>query len=149
MSERYRVTASDREALVMLYSISSVLEHFEGQLKSLCHRVPNGWRDARMVQSRLNSLILSVLETVPVEQLKTIKHHMDLSTIHVGIRSAGKRPKDYWISSYDDLADLAEYATKAECLFCDGKQSCRLRDVLKELPIEGVSGLVVPCWKED
>lgn len=143
-----RVTASDREALVMLYSISSVLEHFEGQLKSICQRVPNGWLDARMIQSKLNNMIIAMLETIPVEQLKTIKHHMDLSTIHVGIRSAGKRPDDYWIMTYTDLADLAEYATKAECMFCEGKSSCRLREVLKELPIQEVSKLVVPCWKE-
>ena len=66
------------------------------------------------------------------------------------IKSAAGRDKNYWVMSYDDLADLAEYATKNECFCCDGaKNNCRLRQILKELPIQGVSKLIVNCWREE
>ena len=54
------------------------------------------------------------------------------------------------VTSYDDLADLADAATKNECFCCDGaKHNCRLRQILKELPIQGVSKLIVNCWREE
>ncbi len=87
---------------------------------------------------------------MPVEQLLTVKRQLDLTEIRIGIKSAAGRDKNYWVMSYDDLADLAEYATKNECFCCDGaKNNCRLRQILKELPIQGVSKLIVNCWREE
>lgn len=74
---------------------------------------------------------------------------IDIATIHVGVRAAGKRPDSMWVISYDDLADLAEYATKTQCMACNQMHKpCRLREILKDLPIDGVEKLVVGCWED-
>ena len=90
-----------------------------------------------------------VLDTVPIDQLKAIRAAMGIAEIHLGVKSAGKRPEDMWVISYQDLADLAEYATKTHCMACDQMHKpCRLREILRDLPIQGVEKLVVGCWEE-
>lgn len=148
MSDRKRLPAAGREALNALFATHSIMAGYAEQFKRLCERIPSGWRDFRMVQTKIESMLDKLLDTIPQEQLQTIKHHLEISTIHLGVK--GVRPKDYWLISYDDLADLAEHATKTECFACtktDGP--CRLREILKDLPIQGVSSVVVGCWKED
>lgn len=148
MSDRKRLPAAGREAINALFAIHSVMGVYEEQFKRLCERVPNGWRDFRMMQSKLSTLLDGLLDTVPLDQLKAIKAHMEISTIHLGVK--GVRPKNYWLMTYDDLATLAEYATKTECFACtrtDGP--CELRDVLKQLPVQGIERIVVGCWEED
>ena len=149
-TERKRMTAEERELFAALFALDNILDKFSGGYQRLCQRVPGGWRDYRIAQSRMASVITRLLDTVPVEQLLTVKRQLDLTEIRIGIKSAAGRDKNYWVMSYDDLADLAEYATKTECFTCDGaKHNCRLRQILKELPIQGVSKLIVNCWREE
>ena len=140
-TERKRMTAEERELFAALFALDNILDKFSGGYQRLCQRVPGGWRDYRIAQSRIASVITRLLDTVPVEQLLTVKRQLDLTEIRIGIKSAAGR---------DNLADLAEYATKTECFTCDGaKHNCRLRQILKELPIQGVSKLIVNCWREE
>ena len=145
---RTRLPAASREALSALAAMHTLLCAYKDQFLALFSRGgdPEGY-DA--IKSRLEKDLDGILDTIPLEQLKTIKHAIDIATIHVGVRAAGKRPDSMWVISYDDLADLAEYATKTQCMACNQMHKpCRLRDVLKELPVEGVEKLVVGCWDE-
>lgn len=146
--ERKKLPAAGRETLNALCAMHSIMETYEDQFKRLCQRIPNGWRDFRMVLKKLESMMEGLLDTIPREQLLTIRRHMELSTIHLGVKPAGPRPKDYWVISYDDLADLAEYATKTTCFACEKNGPCRLREIMEDLPIQGVQKLIVGCWKE-
>lgn len=148
MQDRKRIPAAGRETLNALFAMHSIMAGYQAQFERLCKRVPNGWRDFRLVQSRLENLLDKLLDTIPAEQLVTIKHHMEISTIHLGVK--GVRPKDHWVISYDDLADLADYAAKTECMACNGKNGpCRLREIMQDLPIQGVDRIVVGCWQEN
>lgn len=144
--KRTRLPAASREALNALAAMHSLLCAYENQFSALFDRAGDAEGYA-VIRSRLETDLDAILDTIPLEQLKTIKHAIDIATIHVGVRAAGKRPDSMWVISYDDLADLAEYATKTQCMACDQMHKpCRLREILKELPVEGVEKLVVGCW---
>ena len=147
-NNRKRLPAASREALNALAAMHSLLCAYEDQFMGLFGRANDEdgyWK----IKYRLEKDLDAILDTIPIEQLKTIKHAIDIATIHVGVRAAGKRPDSMWVISYDDLADLAEYATKTQCMACNQMHKpCRLRDILKELPIEGVEKLVVGCWED-
>lgn len=146
--KRSRLPAASREALNSLAAIHTLLSACENQFIALFGRVGKE-DDYWKIKSRLEKDLDAILDTIPLEQLKTIKHAIDIATIHVGVRAAGKRPDDMWVISYQDLADLAEYATKTQCMACNQMHNpCRLRDILKDLPIDGVEKLVVWCWEE-
>lgn len=150
MDERKRLTAEGRELLSSLYAICSLMAAYSEKFQRLCGRVPNGWRDFRMAQTRLEKILEGVLDTVPLEQLQAVKHQVETTDIHTTTRRASARPKNLWVITYDDLADLAEYAAKTECICCNGKNGpCRLRDILRDLPIQGVDRVIVPCWRDD
>lgn len=146
--KRTRLPAASREALNALAAIHTLLSAYEHQFSALFDRAGDAEGYA-VIRSRLETDLDAILDTIPIEQLKTIKHAIDIATIHVGVRAAGKRPDSMWVISYDDLADLAEYATKTQCMACNQMHKpCRLREILKDLPIEGVEKLVVGCWDE-
>lgn len=149
MDERKRMTAADREILNTLFAMSSIADHCRERFKLLCERVPNAWRDFRLAETKINGIIEKILYTVPIEQLRTVKNHMEMATIHIGVKCAGERPKDHWLMTYDDVATLAAFATDVKCFSCmDYNGPCKLREVLKTIPIEVMDRLVVPCWKE-
>lgn len=146
--KRTRLPAASREALNALAAMHSLLCAYENQFMALFERAGDTEGYAA-IKSHLEKDLDAILDTIPIEQLKTIKHAIDIATIHVGVRAAGKRPDSMWVISYDDLADLAEYATKTQCMACNQMHKpCRLREILKDLPIEGVEKLVVGCWEE-
>ena len=146
--KRTRLPAASREALNSLAAMHSLLCAYEDQFIGIFGRANDEdgyWK----IRCRLEKDLDAILDTIPIEQLKTIKHAIDIATIHVGVRAAGKRPDDMWVIPYQDLADLAEYATKTNCMACDQMHKpCRLRDILRDLPIQGVEKLVVGCWED-
>lgn len=148
--EKSRINAEGKELFAALYAIENILNVYAEKYKKLLGRVPNGWRRFRVAQSNIGNINTELINTIPIEQLITLQKQLQLTEIQIGIKSPAGRSKNYWVMSYDDLADLAEAATKNECFCCDGsKHDCRLRQILKELPIQGVSNLVVNCWREE
>lgn len=146
--KRTRLPAASREALNALSAMYSLLSAYENQFSALFERAGD-MEGYAAIKIRLETDLDAILDTIPLDQLKTIKHSIDIATIHVGVRAAGKRPDSMWVISYDDLADLAEYATKTQCMACDQMHKpCRLREILKDLPIQGVEKVVVGCWED-
>lgn len=148
MNERKRMVPMQREAFVFLYAFGCGFEHAKGELKRLAARVPYGWRDLRLIQAKLDKITEGVMDTIPYEQLGTIREQMERSDIRVITRSAGMQPDAHWVISRQDLADLAGFAVETTCFVCDGnKKQCRLRKILKDLPVEGMTSMHVPCMK--
>ena len=64
--ERQRIDSVTREALTILYAAAQAIEKVGvPKLERMSRRVPNGWRDLKMVSSRLNSLVENLLDTLP------------------------------------------------------------------------------------
>ena len=141
------MVAQERETLGSLYAVYRLFESYSDDFKRLMQRVPNGWRDFRMVQTKIFSMLKKSIETVPADQERVIKHHVELNRIHVGVEDVGVRPKDLWVMSYDDIGVLAEHAVKTTCFMCNKTGKCELRNVLKNLPLGGVNTALVRCWE--
>lgn len=143
---RIRMNANTREAFTILYAVSAALRHVEQHLEPLTKRVQNGWRDLRAAESLLDKCVDALMDTVPPEQLMTIKHQMDVSTFKIAIKPVGKARDDApWVVEKDDLTTLVKYAVDNTCVLCDGKQKCELRSLLDELPVKIENDWIMPC----
>lgn len=148
MAERKRMPPMAREAFTFLYAFGCGFEHAKGELWRLAARVPYGWRDLRLIQAKLEKFNENVMDTIPYAQLGTIREQMERSDIRVITRSAGVQPDAHWVISRQDLADLAGFAIEGTCILCDGdNKKCRLRKILRDLPVSGMTSLHVPCMK--
>ena len=148
--DKKRMNVADREMLHLLFAVKRVLTYYEDSLEKLCRRVPGKIDFLEEASRNVELVIDDLLDTVPKEQLYTIKEEQDMQTIHVATRNAGRRPKDHWLMTYEDLATLASYAADVRCFSClDHNGPCKLRSILKDIPVQIVNRLVVPCWKED
>ena len=150
MDDRKRMNVADREMLHLLFAVKRVLTYYDDSLEKLCRRVPGKFCNLKEATGNVDTVIDALLETVPKEQLYTIKEEQDMQTIHVATRNAGQRPKDHWLMTYEDLATLASYAADVRCFSClDHNGPCKLRSILKDIPVQIVNRLVVPCWKDE
>lgn len=144
--ELKRINAKDREALINLCAVECLMRYDAEQFKLLSKRVPNAWRDYRMVQTTLDRLSGKLLATVPPEQLATILKHTEKAIIKVAIKGINDQPEDNWVISRNDLTLLINGAIHGQCLMCTNTtgQGCRLRQIIEESPID-VTGFDVGC----
>lgn len=147
MLERKRMTRDAREAFVNIYAISGALDKFAGDLEQVARRVPNGWRDLRMVQVRLGLLVKRLLDTIPPEQMLVMAHDMEVSEFRKVTKSAGKPPGDFWSVSREDLSNLVNEILENKCALCDCTDplKCKTRELILDLPVKGLTGINMPC----
>ena len=88
--DRKRINSVTREALTILYAAGQAIDTVAPKLEQLVRRTQNGWRDLRMVQSKTDKLIESVLNTIPVEQLDTMIAQMRISHLRIVTNDVGK-----------------------------------------------------------
>lgn len=144
--ELKRINAKDRETLVNLCAVECLMRYDAEQFKLLSNRVPNAWRDYRMVQTTLDRLSGKLLATVPPEQLATILKHTQNAIIKVAIKGINDQPEDNWVISRTDLELLINSAAEGKCLMCTNitGQGCQLRRIIEESPM-ALTGLAVGC----
>lgn len=144
-----RMTPDEREMICFLEGVVRAFSTYEGRLKNLCRRV-NGVAKITRMSKTISGLLEEIAQTVPNDQLFKIVQQMRMTDVHVGLKKPTGKPEDYWVMSYSDAATLADYATRTECIACDGKKhNCPLRDVLKDLPVMGITNYYVACWQEE
>lgn len=133
-----RLNSYNREALITLLAIESLMQSYEQQFKGLCKRVEDGWRDFRLVESTVSRLNERLLKSVPESQIKTVANHAKSTSIRISTTRVGKPDDDDWVISRDDLETLINYAAEGRCMMCtnpDGR-GCRLRQLIEECPVE-------------
>ena len=140
-----RMNSYDRESLITLLAIESLLKGYEHQFKTLSDRVKYGWRDFRLIEYTISRLNENLLKTVPDNQLRTITNHAKNTSIRVSTTRITKPTDDNWMISRTDLETLINYAAEGHCLMCtntDGR-GCRLRQLIEECPVD----MTVDCLK--
>lgn len=151
MSEyRKRINSVTREALTILYAAGQAIDMVAPKLEQLSRRVPNGWRDLRMVQSKLDKLVESVLNTVPVEQLDTMIAQMRISHLRIVTNDVGKSDESKWLVPRDELTELVTAVVDEKCLMCDKTDwyNCKLRRIIRDLPVD-VKNVPNGCWRDE
>lgn len=133
-----RMNSYDRESLITLLAIESLLKGYERQFKTLSDRVKYGWRDFRLIEYTISRLNENLLKTVPDDQLRTIANHAKNTSIRVSTTRVTKPMDDDWVIARADLETLINYAAEGRCMMCtnhDGR-GCRLRQLIEECPVE-------------
>lgn len=136
--DRKRINSTTREALTILYAAGQAIDMVTPKLEQLARRVPNGWRDLRMVQSKLDKLVESVLNTIPVEQLDTMIAQMRISHLRIVTNDVGKSDESKWLVPRDELTELVAAVVDEKCLMCDKTDwyNCKLRRIISDLPVD-------------
>ena len=149
MNGRKRINSVTREALTILYAAGQAIDMVAPKLEQLTRRVPNGWRDLRMVQSKLDKLVESVLNTIPVEQLDTMIAQMRISHLRIVTNDVGKSDDSKWLVPRDELTELVAAVVDEKCLMCDKTDwyNCRLRQIITDLPVD-VTNVPNGCWRD-
>ena len=144
--ELKRINAKDRECMVNLCAVECLMRCDADQFKLVSKRVPNAWRDYRMVQTTLDRLNGKLLATVPPEQLGTILKHTQNAIVKVAIKGINDKPEDDWVISRTDLSMLINAEVEEMCLMCTNTtgQGCWLRRIMEESPVD-VTGFDVGC----
>ena len=149
MDNRKRLPSVAREAFQILYSCSCVLDHMEKYFEPIVRRVPNGWRDFKLLQSTFGRLIGRILDTLPPDQLRTIVEQVRISEIRLITKRVDNIATDQWVMDRGDLAYLANKAIETTCIACDGscKNQCKLRRIIDDLPVDimGVGEMSMAC----
>lgn len=147
--DRKRINSVTREALTILYAAGQAIDMVAPKLEQLTRRVPNGWRDLRMVQSKLDKLVESVLNTIPVEQLETMIAQMRISHLRIVTNDVGKSDESKWLVPRDELTELVAAVVDEKCLMCDKTDwySCKLRRIISDLPVD-VKNVPNGCWRD-
>ena len=142
MSERTRITANEREALMQInLGLSFILEEQE-RLKRRTRMTKRGafWLGA--ARSALERYMNEVYPTIPQEQLKIIRRSIMETSYTVGIKcratADANRLDDYgMIVPFDVIGTILD-ACKDHCLTCMGdtemSKRCKLRKALDILP---------------
>lgn len=146
--ERKRINSRQREALMALHGSALLMETYARDFEALARRLPHGYRDLRLILTTMDRLATQLLDTIPVDQLLTIRRHLSMSAVRVTVNDYTGKRQDSWLLSRDDVATLATAAVE-RCLACDNAtgQGCELHRLLRELPVEAET-LFVPCMKE-
>lgn len=147
--DRKRINSVTREALTILYAAGQAIDMVAPKLEQLARRVPNGWRDLRMVQSKTDKLIESVLNTIPVEQLDTMIAQMRISHLRIVTNDAGKSDESKWLVPRDELTELVAAVVDEKCLMCDKHDwfNCKLWKIISDLPVD-VKNVPNGCWRD-
>ena len=150
MTERQRIDSVTREALTIVYAAAQAIEKVGvPKLERMSRRVPNGWRDLKMVSSRLNKLVENLLDTLPTKQLETMIAQMRISHLRIVTNDVGKSDESKWLVPRDELTELVAAVVDEKCLMCDKTDwyNCNLRRIITDLPVD-VTNVPNGCWRD-
>lgn len=149
-TERKRIDSVTREAFTIFYAATQAI-HLVAvpKLERFAHRVPNGWRDMKMIESRADKLTERLLDTLPTKQLDTMIAQMRVSQLRIVINEAGFRDDSRWIIDREDLVKLVEVVVENKCLMCDRNDwyNCEVRKIIGNLPVE-IENVPLSCWRD-
>lgn len=112
-------------------------------LEDRLKKIPNGWRDFRLVSSVLEKLVGKIYETLPDKTMRHILHLTDKGEVVIRPKPMVKLQEKTQFLTDEDLNMLVNTAISAECAMCvrDGREQkkCKLRRTLENVaPTEAV-----------
>lgn len=135
--ERIDMTSRELHAVEFLAALRSQMDKHGERLKPRLQNIPNGWRQYRLIQSALSSMIAALYDTMPYKQIKRIEDMMGYGEVKIDIAPVAKHALGYLTVHEKDLAVIATAAMQNECLMCikDGDEikKCALRKALWEI----------------
>ena len=101
-----------------MFAAINELEKAQDAMENRIRAVPNGWRDVKMICSRLDRLVNDLCQTYPLEKLVSIRRmlpHMKYK-VQCGVAASNLKEDENLIAS-DDLDTITIYAHE-QCKLC-------------------------------
>lgn len=134
-----RLKGDESEAIKRIMIAVSVLSSGKETLWERLKLIKNGRRDYAMSAKKIEALFGDLLDTVPTEQLLTMRRNLASLGYTIGVRRPGaSNDRDYgaWLS-WEALNALFE-AAREKCIVCDlpndKQRQCPLAKVLDGFP---------------
>ena len=134
-ADRLPLTGKELKCVEYLVGMESRINESGDALRERCKRIPNGWRDYRLIASTLDRLLTNLYTTVPYKGRLYLKKLIDNGEILIRERPLVRTPEWRMIKD-EDLATLVNTAMASECAIClrEGKEAkkCKLRRALED-----------------
>jgi hypothetical protein len=116
------LSGKEYAALQSFFAAISHMAELIPYLKARAHMVPNLWRDLRMIETRLQTILDQLLLTVPPEKLRHISQDIRNTSLYIKVEAPGIRTQSTEGFSYTPtkvLNQLLAYMCEHECMMCD------------------------------
>lgn len=141
--EKRRLTADERYQMMSLGVAGQILANAVKRAEKRVRMVPGGWRDLKLVEAKLKTLLEKIMDTMPTEQIRAYAHSLHDADFTVGVRcravnnEALRESEHAMYVSLSSLSALGD-AAQEKCMMCGldkaGQAKCPLRKALDELP---------------
>lgn len=155
MSERKRMTATERETLGALSVASQIMSNAVRDLNGeRCKLVKNMRRDLRLCEVTLDRLLQRIVYSIPPEQQRSYAHTLMDTSYTVGAKCRarnGSRASDDEYGMYLTFHQINELLTAAreKCMMCDMTKEtiarCTLRKAFDEIPTDAPASDGTDC----
>lgn len=139
MDDRKPLSGKEYAALQSLFAAVSSFSQLIPILEARARMVPNLYRDLRLIQVKLETLLDKFLQTVPPRKLMHIKADISHVNLYVKVEPPGlrgKMPTGYSYTPTKALNSLLCYVCEHECLLCDKSpqeaRKCPIRAMLDD-----------------
>ena len=117
---KFKLTGREYTALLRLFAALTALTECESILEERLKTVPNGWRDYRMLKTRMSTELDGLLETVPLKKLVAI--HRELKNVkiklNIGPDAAGSDDQVIYVNE-EAFLKLLDQIVAMNCMLCD------------------------------
>lgn len=142
MSDKRRLTASERESLLRLNVALEILTMEREGLRTRAAMIPGAKRDMAMMAARILKLMKDFAATIPDDQLLTYKRSLEMASYTVGIKRPGngerRDEKNYGLWLPFEIINALLVGCHDHCMMCPAdkaqRRACRLRKALETIP---------------
>lgn len=131
-----RANTHDLDLLFGLFAAAQELNRCETEMEKRVRAIPNGWRDLRLIRTKLNKLLDDLILTVQPEKRATMNRMAPRMRFRVwcGHEVIKTAPNEVVITQ-NEMTTLLEYAWSAECSICmEGRcDQCKLGKVFDSI----------------
>ena len=145
--EQRRLVRSEKNPLYMLISLVSSMNYAEKDLDERLSMLPDGRERMKELTTKINDLMLEVIDTVPQHQGQALVGTLKDYEIRIVPKLTPINHRQ--VIEKEDLRTLIDCAQEAKCMICtfDGKEcrNCQLEKVMeKYIPLDNYEASLCP-----
>ena len=134
-ADRLPLTGKELKCVEYLVGMESRIAESGDTMRERLRRIPNGWRNFRLIFSTLDRLLTDLYDTVPYKGRLYLRKLMEHGEIIIREQPT-VRTSEWNMIKDEDLATLVNTAMASECAIClrAGKEAkkCKLRRALED-----------------
>lgn len=140
MAEKMRMTASEREGIMRLGMITSVVQEIEPNFQKRAQIMPGFMKRLHTMQTLSMSAVNQFKETLPEEQYATYNNNLKLCKYRIGAMkgTGGRDDVNFGIWLPMGVINGLLEAVRTHCDLCNldtaERRACRLRKTLDNIP---------------